>query len=42
MERVRDYAGVIAVARRTPDGEESLVDLPAAAASAIWLAPDAD
>ena len=42
VEQVRDYAGVIAVARRGPDGAESLVDLPAAAASAIWLAPDDD
>ena len=42
VERVRDYAGVIAVARRAPDGSEVLVDLPAAAGSAVWLAPDGD
>lgn len=42
VERVRDYAGVIAVSRRATDGSESLVDLPAAAASSIWLAPDGD
>ncbi|RPE85200.1 MULTISPECIES: metal-dependent transcriptional regulator [unclassified Curtobacterium] len=42
VERVRDYAGVIAVSRRGADGAEALVDLPAAAATAIWLAPDAD
>jgi DtxR family Mn-dependent transcriptional regulator len=42
VEQVRDYAGVVAVARRGPDGSESLVDLPTAAAAAIWLAPDAD
>ena len=42
VEQVRDYAGVVAVARRDADGSEALVDLPAAAASAIWLAPDAD
>jgi DtxR family transcriptional regulator, Mn-dependent transcriptional regulator len=42
VERVRDYAGVIAVARRAADGSEALVDLPAAAGSAVWLAPDGD
>jgi DtxR family Mn-dependent transcriptional regulator len=42
VEQVRDYAGVVAVARRGADGTESLVDLPTAAAAAIWLAPDAD
>jgi DtxR family transcriptional regulator, Mn-dependent transcriptional regulator len=42
VERVRDYAGVVAVSRRSADGSESLVDLPAAAADAIWLAPDDD
>jgi DtxR family Mn-dependent transcriptional regulator len=41
VEDVRDYAGVIAVTRRADDGSESLVDLPAAAGSAVWLAPDA-
>jgi DtxR family transcriptional regulator, Mn-dependent transcriptional regulator len=42
VERVRDYAGVIAVSRRATDGSEAMVDLPAAAADAIWLAPDDD
>jgi DtxR family Mn-dependent transcriptional regulator len=42
VEQVRDYAGVVAVTRRDADGSESLVDLPAAAAAAIWLAPDDD
>jgi DtxR family transcriptional regulator, Mn-dependent transcriptional regulator len=41
VEKVRDYAGVIAVTRRTADGAEALVDLPAAAGTAVWLRADA-
>jgi len=41
VEQVRDYAGVVAVSRRDAGGAEAMVDLPAAAATAIWLTPDA-
>jgi DtxR family Mn-dependent transcriptional regulator len=41
VERVRDYAGVVAVTRRDAGGSEAPLDLPAAAATAIWLTPDA-